>query len=48
MTTPQPYTGSARKIVIAIDLGTTYSGAAYCVLDPGEIPKVLSVTRCVS
>ncbi|KAI0725427.1 hypothetical protein C8Q72DRAFT_852742 [Fomitopsis betulina] len=45
MTTPQPYSGSGRKLVIAIDIGTTYSGAAFCVLDPGEIPKVLSVTR---
>ncbi|EPT00712.1 hypothetical protein FOMPIDRAFT_1060246 [Fomitopsis schrenkii] len=45
MTTPQPYKGSGRKLVIAIDIGTTYSGAAYCVLDPGEIPKVLSVIR---
>ncbi|KAH9910865.1 uncharacterized protein B0H18DRAFT_404319 [Fomitopsis serialis] len=40
-----PYKGSSRKLVIAIDIGTTYSGAAYCVLDPGEIPQVLSVTR---
>ncbi|KAH9839850.1 uncharacterized protein C8Q71DRAFT_465196 [Rhodofomes roseus] len=40
-----PYKGSSRKLVIAIDIGTTYSGVAYCILDPGEIPKVLSVTR---
>ncbi|KAH9924777.1 uncharacterized protein B0H18DRAFT_1011158 [Fomitopsis serialis] len=40
-----PYRGSSRKLVISIDIGTTYSGVAYCVLDPGEIPKVLSVTR---
>lgn len=40
-----PYKGTARKVVLAIDLGTTFSGAAYCVLDPGEVPKVISVTR---
>ncbi|KAI0725426.1 hypothetical protein C8Q72DRAFT_954800 [Fomitopsis betulina] len=40
-----PYKGNSRKLVLAIDIGTTYSGVAYCVLDPGEIPKVLSVTR---
>ncbi|KAH9910870.1 uncharacterized protein B0H18DRAFT_1065862 [Fomitopsis serialis] len=40
-----PYTGNSRKLVISIDIGTTYSGVAYCVLDPGEVPKVLSVTR---
>ncbi|KZT65648.1 hypothetical protein DAEQUDRAFT_731208 [Daedalea quercina L-15889] len=41
----EPYRGVSRKLVVAIDIGTTYSGVAYCVLDPGEIPKVLSVTR---
>ena len=41
-----PYKGTARKVVLAIDIGTTFSGAAYCVLDPGEVPKVISVTRC--
>ena len=41
----EPYKGSSRRLVIAIDVGTTYSGAAYCILDPGEIPKVLSVAR---
>ncbi|TFY65066.1 hypothetical protein EVJ58_g2221 [Rhodofomes roseus] len=41
----EPYKGRSRKLVIAIDIGTTYSGVSYCVLDPGEIPKVLSVTR---
>lgn len=41
----RPYSGSSRKLVIAIDVGTTYSGAAYCILDPGVIPKVWSVTR---
>ncbi|TFY65073.1 hypothetical protein EVJ58_g2219 [Rhodofomes roseus] len=41
----EPYKGSSRKLAIAIDIGTTYSGVAYCVLDPGEVPKVHSVTR---
>ncbi|EPT00724.1 hypothetical protein FOMPIDRAFT_1122140 [Fomitopsis schrenkii] len=40
-----PYKGNSRKLVVAIDVGTTFSGVAYCALDPGEIPKVLSVTR---
>lgn len=40
-----PYKGTARKVVLAIDIGTTFSGAAYCVLDPGEVPKVISITR---
>ncbi|KAF9806676.1 hypothetical protein IEO21_08594 [Rhodonia placenta] len=45
MTRLQPYQGTSRKLVLAIDIGTTYSGVSYCVLDPGEVPKILSVTR---
>lgn len=67
--TRKPYSGSDRKLVIAIDVGkgvghccrniplsltlastnrlkgTTYSGASYSILDPGEVPKVYGVTR---
>ncbi|KAH9852621.1 hypothetical protein C2E23DRAFT_868473 [Lenzites betulinus] len=46
MTTPlQPYKGSIRKLVIAMDVGTTYSGVAFAVLDPGEVPRIHGVTR---
>ncbi|KAH9912668.1 uncharacterized protein B0H18DRAFT_1088342 [Fomitopsis serialis] len=41
----EPYLGTTRKLVLAIDVGTTYSGVSFCILDPGEVPKVLSVTR---
>ncbi|CCM01024.1 uncharacterized protein FIBRA_03072 [Fibroporia radiculosa] len=41
----KPFGGDSRKLVLAIDVGTTYSGVAFCVLDPGEVPKVFSVTR---
>ncbi|KAL4245026.1 hypothetical protein ABKN59_002860 [Abortiporus biennis] len=40
-----PFTGTLRKLVIAFDVGTTYSGIAYTILDPGEIPKIQAVTR---
>ncbi|KAF9650931.1 hypothetical protein BDM02DRAFT_3163995 [Thelephora ganbajun] len=39
------YTGLSRKLVVALDVGTTFSGAAYAFLDPGEIPQTQSVTR---
>lgn len=42
------YSGSSRKLVVALDIGTTFSGAAYALLDPGEVPKIRSVTRQVS
>ncbi|KAH9940122.1 uncharacterized protein BXZ73DRAFT_99118 [Epithele typhae] len=40
-----PYNGAVRKLVLAIDVGTTHSGIAYTILDPGEVPKIHSVTR---
>ena len=39
------YSGPSRKLVVALDIGTTFSGAAYSLLDPGEIPQIQSVTR---
>ncbi|KAF9243386.1 hypothetical protein BU15DRAFT_86367 [Melanogaster broomeanus] len=41
----KPYTGHARALVIALDVGTTFSGVSYAILEPGEIPKIHSVTR---
>lgn len=39
------YNGSRRKLAIAFDLGTTFSGVSYSVLDPGNIPEIIGVTR---
>ncbi|KAI0738321.1 hypothetical protein C8Q80DRAFT_1113973 [Daedaleopsis nitida] len=41
----KPYAGLSRKLVLGIDVGTTYSGVSYSILDPGEVPKILGVTR---
>ncbi|PCH36686.1 hypothetical protein WOLCODRAFT_109029 [Wolfiporia cocos MD-104 SS10] len=41
----QPYSGSQRKLIIAFDVGTTFSGASYAVLDPGETPSIHTVAR---
>ncbi|KAI0350808.1 hypothetical protein OH77DRAFT_1412306 [Trametes cingulata] len=41
----QPYQGPVRKLVVAMDIGTTYSGVAYAILDPGEVPMILGLTR---
>ena len=48
MPSMQPYSGSACKLVFGIDVGTTFSGVAYTILDPGEVPKILGVTRYAS
>ena len=46
-TTRTQYSGLSRKLVVALDIGTTFSGAAYVLLDPGEIPQIQSVMRRV-
>ena len=39
------YSGSSQKLIVALDIGTTFSGAAYALLDPGQVPEIRSVTR---
>lgn len=43
-----PYSGISRKLVVAIDVGTTFSGVSYTILDPGVAPQIYNVNRCVS
>ena len=40
-----PYPGSTRKFILALDIGTTFSGAAYAFLDPGQVPRIIPVTK---
>lgn len=47
MASSQPYKGTTRKLVLAFDVGTTFSGIGYAILDPGEVPKIQGVTRHV-
>lgn len=37
-----PYKGEP-SLIIAIDLGTTFSGASYCILTPGQVPRIEDV-----
>ncbi|KZP05973.1 hypothetical protein FIBSPDRAFT_903144 [Athelia psychrophila] len=39
------YQGPERKLAIAFDCGTTYSGISYVILDPGKVPQIRGVTR---
>jgi hypothetical protein len=43
----QPYNGTRSKLVLAFDVGTTYSGISYTIMHPGEVPEIRSVTRLV-
>lgn len=45
MASKEPYRGTSRKLVLALDVGTTYSGVSYCILDPGEVPKINVVAK---
>ncbi|KAL4244993.1 hypothetical protein ABKN59_002858 [Abortiporus biennis] len=40
-----PYTGTSRRLVLAFDVGTTFSAVAYCVLDPGIEPQIQAINR---
>jgi hypothetical protein len=43
--TQLPYKGESRKLVLAFDIGTTYSGVCYAFLDPGLVPETKGVIR---
>ncbi|KAL4243239.1 hypothetical protein ABKN59_000920 [Abortiporus biennis] len=40
-----PYTGTSRRLVLAFDVGTTFSAVAYCVLGPGIEPQIQTINR---
>lgn len=44
----QAYDGTSRSLVIAFDVGTTFSAVGFALLDPGEIPEIKHITRFVS
>ncbi|KAE9394398.1 hypothetical protein BT96DRAFT_958796 [Gymnopus androsaceus JB14] len=43
--TRKPYSGTTRSLVLALDVGTTFSGVSYAILEPNEVPKIHGVTR---
>ncbi|TEB20801.1 hypothetical protein FA13DRAFT_1672147 [Coprinellus micaceus] len=43
--TQSAHDGSKRKLIIAFDVGTTYSGVSYTILTPGQVPEIKGVTR---
>ena len=45
--TPSLYRGSRKTLVLSFDIGTTFSGVSYAILDPGEAPKIRPVMRYV-
>ncbi|KZV77329.1 hypothetical protein PENSPDRAFT_747068 [Peniophora sp. CONT] len=45
MSARKVFHGGKRRLVLAFDLGTTYSGVSYAILDPGNIPRIQTVSR---
>ncbi|KIY64372.1 hypothetical protein CYLTODRAFT_102547 [Cylindrobasidium torrendii FP15055 ss-10] len=45
LTSRKPYNKNTRKLVIAFDVGTTFSGASFAKLEPGMVPNIQGVTR---
>ncbi|KIM35040.1 hypothetical protein M413DRAFT_20825 [Hebeloma cylindrosporum] len=39
------YQGTRHKLVLSFDVGTTFSGVSYSILDPGRVPQIQGVTR---
>ncbi|KAJ7652890.1 hypothetical protein B0H17DRAFT_1101242 [Mycena rosella] len=44
MTVRKVHSG-ARALVIGFDVGTTFSGVSYSILEPGQVPVIKSITR---
>ncbi|KAF9258510.1 hypothetical protein L218DRAFT_1064855 [Marasmius fiardii PR-910] len=40
-----PYIGLKRRLVLAFDVGNTFSRISYSILDPGAVPVISPVTR---
>ncbi|KAF9026682.1 hypothetical protein BDP27DRAFT_1437443 [Rhodocollybia butyracea] len=45
MSRRKPFSGSQRELVVALDIGTTFSGISFSVLNPGLVPEIKGVTR---
>ncbi|KAG6888217.1 hypothetical protein C0995_009752 [Termitomyces sp. Mi166 len=43
--TRSAYKGPTQRLILAFDVGTTFSGISYSILDPGQVPEIRSVMR---
>lgn len=41
----KPFEGCTPKLALAFDVGITYSRVSYCILLPGEVPVISTVSR---
>ncbi|KAJ7641482.1 hypothetical protein FB45DRAFT_900316 [Roridomyces roridus] len=40
-----PYAGTSRNLIVSIDVGTTFTAASFCLLQPGSVPKFEEILR---
>ncbi|PFH48911.1 hypothetical protein AMATHDRAFT_5380 [Amanita thiersii Skay4041] len=40
-----PSNGREKKLVMSFDVGTTFTGVSYVILEPGKIPQIFGVTN---
>jgi hypothetical protein len=40
-----PYTGTTRKLLVAVDIGTTFTVVSFSILEPGEKPQISDVSN---
>ncbi|KAJ7186851.1 hypothetical protein C8R46DRAFT_280810 [Mycena filopes] len=40
-----PYAGPSKKLIISIDVGTTFTATSFCLLQPGNVPKFEEILR---
>jgi hypothetical protein len=45
MTERGPYTGTTKKLLVAVDIGTTFTAVSFSILEPGEKPQLFDVSN---
>jgi hypothetical protein len=34
-----PFSGATKKLLVAVDIGTTFTAVSFSILVPGEVPQ---------
>jgi hypothetical protein len=35
----KPYDGPAKKLIVSVDVGTTFTAVSFSILQPGDVPQ---------
>jgi hypothetical protein len=39
-----PYTGQTKKLLVSVDIGTTFTAVSFSLLQPGDVPDFIDVS----